>query len=848
MESRYLSVLDYLPQLDKPVLDDRSFEDLLEECLLRIPRYCPEWTHHNASDPGITLIELFSWLVHQMLNRFNQVPYRHYIAFLELLGIQLQPPRPAYASLTFYLTKSDPVEFARAPGLESEWEPKVISKGCEVATVRTETQESIIFTTEKDLVIAHATIKHLLFSVTPVDLSNLSEKPEQNNLESVFGDSTPTTQISPNQNFLDAVIPDFVESNAPPVNLFRPCTPGSCFYLVLDELEPTGVNDRAFGNQRPNHSRNRESRLQGSVLAFTFAGHPVETTGVDPEHPPLRWQAWDGNAWRNILHKDTDDKTRGFSFDWARLRGENAPLPEADVILHLPEKWPKRDFGSGYEGHWLRCVCLPSGADGQADSFYQRPPEIRSVKVRTLGGSVAARECVQIREELLGMSNGKPGQSFQLSHQSILARDSAEYPEEYIEVRRPDGVVEPWEEREHFGDSLEDDCHYTLDSQRGIVQFGPLIREPHHLRQRMQKRRQAEAWKQPVWVKRTAIAPENRLDSLAIPAVLEAVDRESERQYGRVPPAGSEIIMKSYRTGGGSLGNVQAEQLSVLKTAIPYVKQVTNYAPALGGKNADSLEEAMLRVPVILRTRKTALTPEEFENAAQQFALERFTQEQDPYPVHRAHCITTPRLTRPGEVRLLIVPKVPQSARSMQTFEAGTHPEQLSISSFQKDLNDYLDKRRSLGIQVTTETPDYVGVSVHVQLYLKPQYLPNQHQGPSISDIEAIEADITDCLYRFLNPIVGGLDGKGWPRGQAVEDSAIIALLQQRPAVRSVARVQLYAIKKRFPHRDDSSWMQMPEPLRQLQLSDLQIATSWHSTAERDLDFAHQIEFLDFSE
>jgi predicted phage baseplate assembly protein len=97
---------DFLPELPKSDLDDRTFNDLVEECLLRIPRYCPEWTNHNPGDPGITLIELFAWLTDQMLMRFNQVPRRNYVAFLELLGIRLQPPAPAWCELTFYLTKS----------------------------------------------------------------------------------------------------------------------------------------------------------------------------------------------------------------------------------------------------------------------------------------------------------------------------------------------------------------------------------------------------------------------------------------------------------------------------------------------------------------------------------------------------------------------------------------------------------------------------------------------------------------------------------------------------------------------------------------------------------------------
>ncbi len=49
---------DFLPKLPKPDLDDRTFKNLVDECILRIPRYCPEWTNYNPNDPGITLFFL----------------------------------------------------------------------------------------------------------------------------------------------------------------------------------------------------------------------------------------------------------------------------------------------------------------------------------------------------------------------------------------------------------------------------------------------------------------------------------------------------------------------------------------------------------------------------------------------------------------------------------------------------------------------------------------------------------------------------------------------------------------------------------------------------------------------
>ncbi len=87
--------------LAAPQLDTRKFEDLLREAQLRIPRYTPEWTDFNDSDPGITLVQLFAWLTEMMLYQMNRVPERNYIKFLQLLGLELQPAQAAVAHLTF---------------------------------------------------------------------------------------------------------------------------------------------------------------------------------------------------------------------------------------------------------------------------------------------------------------------------------------------------------------------------------------------------------------------------------------------------------------------------------------------------------------------------------------------------------------------------------------------------------------------------------------------------------------------------------------------------------------------------------------------------------------------------
>jgi hypothetical protein len=92
-----------------PVLDDRSYDDLVQEMLANIPAHTPEWTNPQPGDPGRTLVELFAWLADTILYRANLIPERQRIAFLKLLGQAMQPAAAATGILSLSL---DPASVA----------------------------------------------------------------------------------------------------------------------------------------------------------------------------------------------------------------------------------------------------------------------------------------------------------------------------------------------------------------------------------------------------------------------------------------------------------------------------------------------------------------------------------------------------------------------------------------------------------------------------------------------------------------------------------------------------------------------------------------------------------------
>jgi hypothetical protein len=91
--------------LPAPAIDTRRYRDLVAEALARIPVHNPEWNNFNDSDPGVTLLQLFAFMAESVLYRTNLIPDRNRREFLRLLGIPLQPARPARAMVAFTLQK-----------------------------------------------------------------------------------------------------------------------------------------------------------------------------------------------------------------------------------------------------------------------------------------------------------------------------------------------------------------------------------------------------------------------------------------------------------------------------------------------------------------------------------------------------------------------------------------------------------------------------------------------------------------------------------------------------------------------------------------------------------------------
>ncbi len=95
-----------------PKINHHNQASLMARFKEMAPHYTPEW-RFSPEDPdaGTGLAYLTAGMLDETVQRLNQAPLNHFLAFLDLIQVKLQPPRPARASVVFSLSDgaSEPV-------------------------------------------------------------------------------------------------------------------------------------------------------------------------------------------------------------------------------------------------------------------------------------------------------------------------------------------------------------------------------------------------------------------------------------------------------------------------------------------------------------------------------------------------------------------------------------------------------------------------------------------------------------------------------------------------------------------------------------------------------------------
>ncbi|MCA9972373.1 MAG: putative baseplate assembly protein, partial [Anaerolineales bacterium] len=387
--------------LAAPKLDDRTFQQLVDEAKKRIPHYTKEWTDHNVSDPGVTLIELFAWLTETTLYRLNRLPDRHYIKFMEMLGLKLKAPVPARVPVTFWLTAAANSEV-------------VVPAGTEVASTQTETEPSIVFTTERPL------------TVLPPELSAVC---------------TRVAAPDKKKRLVEGPVLRILQAG-----LKKP-------FPVFTQPQPEEEDALYLGFQND---------LSHQVLRLDMEWEEAKGIGIEPSMPPLIWEASTGDNEQRWQPCDVEiDTTEGLN-------------KNGRVQLHLPQMgmYPVDKQRMFWVRVRVRRISPAEKRDGMQP--YAESPKLIRVNVSGWGGTIMATHSQTIRNETIGQSDGSAGQRFHVKRAPLLARTPDEHLMVFIEGEKP----HEWAEVDDFANSGPNSCHYLLDSVSGELRFGPAIRQP----------------------------------------------------------------------------------------------------------------------------------------------------------------------------------------------------------------------------------------------------------------------------------------------------------------------------------------------------------------------------------
>lgn len=423
--------------LPQPILDDRSYEQLRDELVQRIPVYAPEWTDFNASDPGITLIELFAFLGENLLFRFNQIPESTQLQFLRLLDVPLHPAAVATGFVSFTTTQPSGVLVPQRTTVQAgnipfettletvAWPLSAHAVGRLQRGAPQPGEEQEFATRAWDAHVQNESDSHgeqpVYYAAQVLGDDPTTPGAEALDLSTAVDGMLWVAVLAEKGSDLsklgDAIVNIGIatDDTAPVPADTQPCPGGagsSAAPSVVWQLS-TGIVD-------------------GTVPRYTTVGPVGDTTNALTRPGVVRLQ----------LPQDVT-KVGVFTLPDADLAGTGdfPPVIDADLEAKL--------------AFWLRAFRADGGKLGS---------------LVWVGANAAEVEQVQeANPEFLGTGTGDAGQKVSLVHAQVIPGTLA------LDVEEPTGWAR-WQQVDDFDASGEDDRHYVLDPEAGRIEFGDGVR------------------------------------------------------------------------------------------------------------------------------------------------------------------------------------------------------------------------------------------------------------------------------------------------------------------------------------------------------------------------------------
>jgi hypothetical protein len=747
-----------------PNLDDKPFEQIVEEARQLIPSNAPEWTDHNVHDPGITFTELFAWLAEISHYRLNRTSAASYERFFSLMGVTPESAQAAEVSVSF---EFNPL----SQGLLIPANTKMFAIGI----------EDVPFQTLVDQYLTKAKIKRVVTDAGGRQIvQTTAEKNEAGHYEA-FGPSPTAGDFLrlEFENWFDEPRGQFH------VTLFEDDLPvRKPFSQKPETFEPSAKIRWEYRSDAQGISEEQWTDLKvilDGTLSFSRSGDVVfesPTEQAASRHKELRAVVLEGRFEippRIVTIRTNTVRARQVETIVNEVHPE-VGLGTADQLVQL-KKFPllinnqvdDGPFQAGEVLHWEVLTARLRDAEGvyksplketviylreklravAGDDISATPSEFRNFQYRLAQAfdqvisdpDLYQREKfkdLNIPEELSesrrcrnqGTTRRLNRLLLQLVFPDLVMSDRCE-----IQVGRPAANVEDeiktwhtWQRVEDFLKSGPDDYHYVLDPAVGTVLFG-------------------------------------------------------NGMNGRVPQEKESIRARFYRHSQYEKGNIKAGHQWVLDrvpASTPILNRVNSTA-ASGGRRKESVDETKLRTRAVFHKERAVLTRTDYETLALNTPGLR---------VARAKLVANfnpkfRRLKLPGELTLIVEAQPPPRAAFPNATP--TTPSKGFLSTIQNNV----ESRRVVTTNVNVIGPEYVEVSVSGNVFLKKR----------VSESETLES-INRALAQFFDPVFGGpVSGQGWPFGRSIFPSEISQQLVKVEGVDYVTKIAINGLEPGKPLR-----------------------------------------------
>lgn len=705
--------------LKLPNLDDRLFNQIVEEARKTIPKLTEDWTDENTHDPGITLIELFSWLTETQQYYINRITKKNELKYLKLLGIYPQLASSAKIEVSF----SEVVKEMILP-----LGTKLLAQGQSFETI----DESLLVPAQIEKIIVFSNGESVDMTV-----ANENEGATYN----AFG-----ANVEKGNRFylaFDRELPIQKEFSIK-------CSLFEDYPVPLQNTEQGGVLE-IFPSSKVSwlYYGEKEDRtgewlpldiLQDDTAHLSFSGHikinipqPMKPSVIHPANEKKRyWICCQLNEEgyetppkiQNISLNTTMAKQRN-TLSQAQTFSSNGKKDQEFVVKNYLDiygiqliqvredkrgwmDWEERDHLSGAFPH---------------DRVYQivNDKEKKQVSVKFGNGNkgrvpISGTNNIRIISYMkslehtrwIGQSNGVPHQSFQiLESQAGTNLQQLEIQVGQKEEPFNKWIWKDWFKVDNFDQSNPDDCHYMIDLEENKIMF-------------------------------------------------------SDHEHGRIPPRAerNNIRIVSLQFGGGEQGNIKSGVIDqvFLPDGIQdgEVSQlsVTNTFDASGGNDRETIEKAKKRLLQHLNKPTRTVTNEDFEEIARVTpglrvarvkAIPLYVKGMQNYPENKAH----------GQITVVLVP-----------YSADERP--LPSQGFLQTAKRHLEKHRLITTEIHVIAPEYIKITVYAVVVVEPGFKNSKR--------------IKERLHHHFNPL-DQQESKGWTFGRSVFKGDIMGEMNRIPGV-----------------------------------------------------------------